>query len=375
MRYGIALGLVLIGGCGTPRQLPDPAWATASPLATDPGRDLVWPDSIWPTASPEALGLSRNLVDSTVAVVGNRLPELRALLFVIGGRIVVERYFRGAQPAEAVNVKSVTKSVLSALIGIALAQGVLDSLNAPVTKWLAPDLPDSADARVRELTVRHLLTMTGGFEWQENGPITGEWMRSPNQVRFMLGAGMAASPGREFNYSTGAVHLLAVALSRATRMDLAAYADSVLFGPIGVRRGSWGRDAEGQFEGGSELHLTPRDMARFGLLYLGRGRWRNRQIVPEAWVLESTRPHGRVDYGYLWSYLPEEWGGPAINALGYGGQLISIVPDANAVIVMGSTIADPSNPILAALRENLLPMVRRSPQRPTDTHAAARFAP
>jgi CubicO group peptidase (beta-lactamase class C family) len=356
----IALALILIEGCGgaTPKQLPDPAWVTASPLATNPGRDLVWPDSTWSTASPEAVGLSQSLVDSTVAAVGNRLPELRALLIAIGGRIVVERYFRGAQPAEAVNVKSVTKSVLSALTGIALTQGALDSLNAPVTKWLAADLPDSVDARVRRLTVRHLLTMTGGFEWQENGPITGEWMRSPNQVRFMLGAVMAASPGREFNYSTGAVHLLAVALARAAGMDLAAYADTVLFEPIGVRRGSWGRDAQGHVEGGSELYLTPRDMARFGLLYLGRGRWKDRQIVPEAWVLESTRPHGRVDYGYLWSYLPDEWGGPAINALGYGGQLISIVPDANAVIVMASTIADPSNPILGALRENLLPMLR-----------------
>ena len=361
MRYGVGLGLVLIGGCAdgaTPKQLPDPVWVPASPLANEPGRDLVWPDSTWPTTTPEAVGLSRKLVDSTVAMVGNRLPELRALLVVIGGRIVVERYFRGARPAEPVNTKSVTKSVLSALTGIALTQGVLDSLNAPVTKWLAADIPDSADPRVGQLTVRHLLTMTGGFEWQENGPITGEWMRSPNQVRFMLGTRMAASPGREFNYSTGAVPLLAVALSRATGMDLAEYADTVLFGPIGVRPGSWGRDAQGHIEGGSELYLTPRDMARFGLLYLGRGRWKDRQIVPEAWVLESTRPHGRVDYGYLWSYLPEEWGGPAINALGYGGQLISIVPDANAVIVMASAIADPSNPILGALRENLLPMLR-----------------
>src|SRR5687768_17749499 len=111
--------------------------------------------------------------------------------------ILVEQYFRGAQPTEPVNTKSVTKSVLSALTGIALAQGSLDSLNAPVTKWLAADLPDSADARVRQLTVRHLLTMTGGFKWQENGPITGEWMRSPNQVRFMLGDRMAAPPGKE----------------------------------------------------------------------------------------------------------------------------------------------------------------------------------
>src|SRR5687767_3168798 len=227
MRYGAALGLVLIGGCGTPKQLPDPAWATASPLATDPGRVLVWPDSIWPTALPDAVGLSRDLVDSTVAAVVNRLPELRALLVVIGGRLVVERYFRDAQPTEPINTKSVTKSVLSALTGIALAQGALDSLNAPVAKWLAADMPDSADRRVRQLTVRHLLTMTGGFEWQENGPITADWMRSPNQVRFMLGARMAAPPGKEFNYSSGAIHLLAVALSRARRMGLAAYADAV----------------------------------------------------------------------------------------------------------------------------------------------------
>jgi CubicO group peptidase (beta-lactamase class C family) len=95
-------------------------------------------------------------------------------------------------------------------------------------------------------------------------------------------------------------------------------------------------------------------------LYLGHGRWKDRQVVPKEWVLESTRPQGRVDYGYLWWYLPEEWGGPAINALGYGGQLISIVPEANAVIVLASTVADPNNPILDALRENLLPMIRKA---------------
>jgi CubicO group peptidase (beta-lactamase class C family) len=348
----------VIGACGTPRKLPEPVWVAASALAAAPVADLVWPDTAWVSTSPEALGFSPDLVDSTIAAVSRRLPELRALLVVIGGRIAVERYFRGTQPTEAINTKSVTKSVLSALTGIALGRGILDSLDAPVAKWLADDLPEDADPRIRQLTVRHLLSMTGGFEWQENGPVTRDWMRSPNQVRFTLGSRMVAPPGRVFNYNTGASHLLAVALSRAATMGLAPYADSMLFGPIGVTRGPWGRDSQGHFEGGSELHLTPRDMARFGLLYLSHGRWKDRQVVPEAWVLESTRPQGRIDYGYLWWYLPEEWGGPAINALGYGGQLISIVPDANAVIVLASSIGDPNHPILEALRENLLPMLR-----------------
>jgi CubicO group peptidase (beta-lactamase class C family) len=347
------------GACGTPRKLPEPVWVAASPLAAAPVADLVWPDTAWVSASPEALGLSPDLVDSTIAVVSRKLPELRALLVVIGGRIAIERYFRGAESAEAINTKSVTKSVLSALTGIALARGTLDSIDAPVAKWLAADLPEDADTHMSRLTVRHLLSMTAGFEWQENGPVTRDWMRSPNQVRFTLGMRTVAPPGRDFNYNTAASHLLAVALSRAARMGLAEYADSMLFTPIGVTLGPWGRDSQGNFEGGSELHLTPRDMARFGLLYLGRGRWKDRQVVPEAWVLESTRPQGRIDYGYYWWYLPEEWGGPAINALGYGGQLISIVPDANAVIVLASTVADPNNPILDALREDLLPMLRQ----------------
>ena len=97
-------------------------------------------------------------------------------------------------------------------------------------------------------------------------------------------------------------------------------------------------------------------MARFGVLYLHAGVWKGAEIVPRGWVLESTTPHGRVDYGYMWSYLPREWGGPAVNAVGYGGQnTFSIVPAADAVVVIASTTADPQNPAMHLLREDLLP--------------------
>jgi CubicO group peptidase (beta-lactamase class C family) len=309
-------------------------------------------------APPESVGVEGAVLQSAAATIEKDLPEVRALLVVVGGLLVFERYFHGAQPSDLVNTKSVTKSIVSALVGVAMSRGELTSVNAPIHNWLEPEVALSQDGRVRDVTLHHALSMTAGFDWQENGPSTREWMQSPSQVQFTLASRMLSAPGERFDYNTGVAHLVGVIVSRATGMNLATYADQTLFGPMGIHRGDWGRDKQGNYEGGSELQLTPRDMARFGLLYLNRGRWRDRQLVPEAWVLESTRPQGREDYGYLWSYLPQEWGGPAINALGYGGQLISIVPDANAVIVLASTTSDPSNPILSVLRERLLPAVR-----------------
>jgi CubicO group peptidase (beta-lactamase class C family) len=360
LRIGaLSTGLLFLVSCAEkPARLAEPVWMAQSPLAAAAGLPTSWPDAAWLTGSPESAGIPAARLMEAAATTERDLPQVRALLVVVDGRLVFERYFRGAEPQAPIAVKSVTKSIVSALVGIALARGELSSLDTPIVRWLGPEQDAIIDPRVSAVTLRHALSMTAGFEWQENGPTTREWLGSENQVRYMLGAPMAAAPGETFNYNSGLAHLVGVVLARATGLDLATYADRRLFERIGIRRGAWGRDRQGYHEGGSELELTPRDLARFGLLYLNRGRWRGEQVVPEAWVMESTRPHGRVDYGYLWWYLPQEWGGPALNALGYGGQLISIVPDANAVIVVGSTIADPDNPVLTILRERLLPAVR-----------------
>jgi len=353
------LSLGLLVACErSPTRPPEPAWVSESPLAAVGNVPTAWPDSTWLTASPESLGVSGELLQAATRRIEKDLPEVRALLVVVDGRLGFERYFGTAESDDPIEVKSITKSIVSALVGVAFSRGELPSLDDPIIRWLEPESDAIIDSRVRRITLRHGLSMTAGFEWQENGPTTGEWIRSANQVRYLLGRPLTSEPGAEFAYNTGLAHLIAVALARATGMDLATYADRMLFGPIGVRAGRWGSDKQGNREGGSELELTARDLARFGLLFLNRGRWKHEQVVPEAWVLGSTRPQGRVDYGYFWWYLPREWGGPAINALGYGGQLISIVPDANAVIVMGSTVANPGNAILGVLREYLLPAVR-----------------
>ena len=359
LRWAAAGTLVVICWLGLHAQsprLPEPKWVTRSPLDR-PVPATPRPSGDWLEPGPASSGPGP-FAPAATRIAGG-LPEVRALLVVRHGRLVFERYFHGAGLATLLNTKSVTKSVVSALVGIALHEGRIRSLDDPISTWLAPEMTERAHADVKRLTVRHLLTMTAGWRWRENGPETVAWLKSPNRVRFMLEQPMDAAPGTRFNYSTGVAHLLSAVLARATGMSLQDYARDRLFEPIGARPGAWGRDPQGLNEGGSELELSARDMARFGLLYLNGGSWRGRQIVPRPWVLESTRPHGRVDYGYLWSYLPSEWGGPAVNAMGYGGQIISIVPAADAVVVIASTSLDAQNPVLQLLREDLLPVLFR----------------
>lgn len=354
------LWVAVANGCigEPPHRLPDPLWITQSALASAPVANEPWPGETWDLVAPKSVGLSTSALRSIGTQVRDSLPEVRSVLIVKAGRIAYEEYFGDARASDPVNVKSVTKSVTSALVGIAIERGVLPGVDTPVAQWLGDAIPPAADARVRRLTLRHVLEMRTGFEWQENGPSTLAWLRSADRVRFTLGSRMVAEPGTVFNYNTGASHLLSAVLGRALGGDVRGFADRTLFSPVGMHAGPWAQDGQGIREGGSELWLTARDMARFGLLYLRGGRWRDRQVIPKAWVLESTRPHGRVDYGLHWSYLPAEWGGPAVNALGYGGQLIAVVPWADAVVVMTSTTRDASNPVLELLRTRVLPAFR-----------------
>lgn len=352
------VSVFVLVACSTPsqRMLPEPEWPAASALERD-APDLSVPGAEWPEPAGDAATLSRGIRD-TADLIHNTLPDVCALLILKGASPVYEQYFGGADRETSFNVKSVTKSVVSALTGVAIADGVLPGLDTPVSHWLPEASGDRVDPRVNNLTLRHLLSMSAGFQWQENGPSTTAWMRSPDYVKFTLESPLDAAPGERFNYSTAVAHLVSVILTRASGMSTKQFAQERLFGPIGARAGEWATDPQGYHEGRSELHLTARDMARFGLLYLNQGRWNGRAVVPRSWVLDSTRPHKRIDYGLMWPYLPKEWGGPVVHALGYGGQLIAIVPDANVVIVIASTIENRENDVVRYLREVLLPAVR-----------------
>jgi CubicO group peptidase (beta-lactamase class C family) len=273
------------------------------------------------------------------------IGRLRSLLVARRGKLVLERYYGGADRESPADVRSVTKSVVSTLVGIALERGELVGLDQPVANVL-----DGAGivltGRQRDITLRHLLSMTAGFEWDESGAsgndtmLYNEWVLSGDPVGFLLERPLADPPGTRFEYNSAAVHLLGVVLEEATGSTLPAYADRVLFGPLGIGDARWEPLGGGRVNGGSGLDLRPRDLARFGQLMLQDGWSGEHSVVPAPWVREATTrrfewtvaagPLASLSYGYLWWVDTER---DAFLAWGFGGQFIYVSPALEVVVV------------------------------------------
>ena len=277
------------------------------------------------------------------------MPDLSSLLILRNGYLVSEQYFHGSGQSTAFNVKSVSKSFLSALIGIAIREGKIGSPEQKIADFLPDYLGQPADPRKKEITIGHLLTMTAGFEWLENGPVVQDWVSSPDWIKFIFNLPQVSDPGRSFNYSTAGTHLLSAVISRSTKMSALEYANKYLFPRLGISGARWDTDPQGYCFGGAELYLTARDLGKFGLLYLNRGSAAGEQIVSEDWVRESTRRQVEVGgdplkegYGYLW-WIRQYYGVYVYYAAGAGGQFIFCAPDLNMVVVSTSILANSSD--------------------------------
>ncbi len=324
-----------------------------------PGPDR-WVFDHWQTAAPEASQVDTNHLARSLEQLPRVCPDLRSLLVVRHGALVVERYFGGTRPQDAWNVKSVTKSMVSALVGIALERGYLRSLDQPVLDFFPEYRDKVTDPRKAQITLRHLLTMSAGLEWVENGPIAFRCMRSPDWARFILNSKLVADPGTKWNYSSALPHLLSAVLTKATGTNTLAFARAYLFDPIGAVIGQWDRDPKGYYFGGSELYMTPRGLAKFGRLYLNNGVWDGKQIVPAAWVRASTQQTNSAHYGYLW-WLDTFERHPLYFAQGLGGQHIVVVPDLDAVVVTTAYLPTHFSP-LTFIKLYVLPCLKTAPQ-------------
>jgi CubicO group peptidase (beta-lactamase class C family) len=273
------------------------------------------------------------------------LRPLRTLIVGRNGEVVVEQGFRGASTSRSTNIKSASKSIVSALVGIAIQKGVLGGVDQPIAPLLASKLPADPDPRIRAITVGNLLSMQAGLD-RTSGPNYGAWISSRDWVRAALARPMVADPGGEMLYSTGSSHLLSAILTKASGKSTLALAREWL-GPAGVEIASWERDPQGIYLGGNQMAMTPKSLFRFGELYRNGGRTPDgRQVVPEAWVRESwvkrttTRWSGD-DYGYGWFGM--RIGDRAVHyGWGYGGQMIYVVPDLGLTVAMTSDDGAPS---------------------------------
>ncbi|MDH4064633.1 MAG: beta-lactamase family protein [Acidobacteriota bacterium] len=271
------------------------------------------------------------------------LPRLRSLLVSWQGELVLEHYFRGARADRPANIKSASKSVLSALVGVALAEGHLKDVSEPVAPHFQAELGPRADARTRGITVEHLLTMQTGLA-STSGRNYGAWVQSPNWVRYVLRRPFIADPGTRMEYSTGNSHLLSALLTRVTHQSTWQFAQQGLARPLGFRLPRWSQDPQGVYFGGNDMLMTPRQMVAFGELYLNGGLVGERQLFPNDWVGRTFVPRGRSrwgsdrEYGYGW-WIRSLADRPTYYAWGYGGQFVFVVPASRMVIV---TTSDPN---------------------------------
>ena len=274
------------------------------------------------------------------------LSALTSLIVARRDSVLVENYYRGLRPSQTINVKSVSKTLLSPMVGIALRDGLLDGVDQPLSELL-PDYYEilaqrgSLDPRKEEIELRHLLSMRTGIETASFGNY-GAWAASPDWAYDQLRRPMICDPGDCHEYSTGNTHLLSVILTRHSGKSLRRYMLDELYRPMGIGLGEWDRDPQGRYLGGNNMSLRPRDMLKFGQLYVNGGRFEGQQLVPEDWITASWRPTGSSPwnghgYGYLW--WMRRWGGErAYFAWGYGGQFIVVVPRLDLVIVATSSL-------------------------------------
>ena len=272
----------------------------------------------WLESSPAEQGINaETLARLREHLQGAPMARVRSVLVVRHDRIVFE-YYRSDVPPDALHeINSATKSIVSALVGIALQQGALTSLDQKVADFLPEAQAPGVDPQARDITILHLLTMTSGFAWDEKardacrGAVTGACARfddGGDPTAFALRRPFAHAPGSAFNYDSASVNLLAVALARATKMPLPQFAQQTLGSGLGIAQVRWARDPQGNFLGARGMLATSRDLARFGNLFLRNGAFDGKQLVPSAYVAAATRRQlaggwpwpAWVGYGYLW---------------------------------------------------------------------------
>lgn len=302
-------------------------------------------DDGWKTAHLSLQNVDTTKIYQLFEQIHNGKNRLHSVLLVKNDQIIIEEYFNDHFSNKQHDLRSTTKSIRSILLGIAIDKGFIDSIDDPISKYLKKPVPTkNLDKRKDKITIRHLLTMSPGFDcndWDKKSKGQEDKVyKKRDWLQYTLNLPMVNEPGAVSNYCSMGVVLLVEIISQASKMTIDKFSEQYLFNPLGITNISWGHTSDKKvIPSGKRLYMTSRDMAKIGQLILNNGKWNDKQIVSEKWIEESTTPKTKItgiDYGYLWWNIPFKINEKVIiskTATGNGGQYIMIFPKLNMVAV------------------------------------------
>ncbi len=319
-----------------------------------------WPTEEWQTSQPGQQNMRSAILNPVVDYIeewneDHQFSDVDSIIVVKNGFIVKEAYFGLFGENDVHALWSITKSITSILIGIAIKEGFIESVEENVLDYFSDREIANIDTRKESIKLKHLLMMSTGFDYPGDDAIWTGWMNAQNQVQYILDLPMATTPGSIFNYDTGGSHLLSAILEIATNRSTSEYAKEKLFDPLGITHYTWLYDKQGINFGGHGIYFEPKDIAKIGYLYLNNGTWENEQIVSDEWVNYCTTTKWALSN--YWGYSHQWWTHPifdAFAAAGKYGQRIIAIPKHDLVVTFTATISDADGEPYFAILENYI---------------------
>jgi len=302
-----------------------------------------WPTDGWRTASPNSQGMDANLLEDAQRQIEERNYLVDSITVIRNGYMVFDHYFPPSAEDTMHVIHSVTKSIVSTLVGIAIDKGYIEDVSQPILSFFPDRTIDNLDASKEAITLEDLLSMSSGLDCQDsylyNWSGLGRMRATNDWTQYVLDLPVVREPGTSFDYCNGGSFMLSAILQQATGMSSLEFAEQHLFGPLGISDVSWNQDPQGVYVGWGDMRLKPHDMAKIGYLFLNQGVWDGEQIVPAEWVQAATQQQiaaGTLSSGYGYQWWVDANG--YYMALGYGGQFIFVVPDLQLVVVFTSSL-------------------------------------
>jgi CubicO group peptidase (beta-lactamase class C family) len=357
---------------------------TTFSYSLSPAAVNTYPANGWQTSTPEEQGMQSQVLANMIEEIKMKGYNIDSISIIRNGYMVLDAYFYPFSKGQKHIIHSCTKSIMSALIGIAIDKGYIKNVDQTIVDFFLDRKISNLNKHKKSITLENLLTMASGLEcrdsWRYGYVGLGEMMNSDDWAQYVLDLPTAEPPGERFEYCNGVSYLLSVIIQKTTNMRTLEFAKKNLFGPLGITDVRWQTSPQGIDIGWGRMWLKPHDMAKIGWLYLNKGRWADKQIVPAMWVKESTRAHidaTDAHYGYQWWVDSNGY----YAAVGAKGQGIFVLPDKNIVTVFTGDLPDkaayPDRPayiIKNLLKSYIIPAAVSTKPLPFNPKESARFA-